>query len=1450
MSTPDTTTIHRPRTPENVITVGAAAPPVFPTSNHTTPVPNGPENANTGAVPHPGAAAEPPAGQNPPRDTAAGQVGGEPGKVPHERNIGAAGEPGNVHVDMNIGAPGELPAVAMLTANGQRDSHAVVLATGQRNTNPRAGQPYGRITWPEVFALADTPGNVTKDRARLVILSTYTEADGRTHDVQRERGTYWGLAVDVDTGNPSLDTVVAAVRGAIGNARALFYSSSGARPDNRKWRVLVPLATPVAGADYADTQAALFGLLERAGVACDVALARPGQPVFLPNVPPDKRGPDGRPLFYTSCVVPGPVLELVDGHQLVAERAAIRERRAAADAAAAARAERYRAERLAHVVATGDTFEPLEHFNTTHTVAELLARYGFKRGRGNHWAHPDTTTGSFATEDRGDHWVCLSAWAHNENVGRTSRSGHRFGDAWDLFVAYEHGGDRAAAFREYARAVRPDWRPPATATPVVDELPPPARVEEIRTPPTVPVEEIREAVAEQLGQVLEERPALAVLTAGTAASKTTTAVRLGAVQPGRIVWNVGSHAAAAAIVDAHHTLGHTDAAAMPPRDETTCVCWTAADVERVARAHGVRPGPSMERAMAVGAPVLACNRCPLSPTFRGKRGAVPTPDMALAAHAPVDDAALLDEFTAPDSLDRPTPAAELDELPTSCRYWERVAEAEAARILVQCQQRTERRPESVAGEGWEHVTVFSDENANAVLNPRVCVNAEELDTVANVLSVAAHNARRRQRNHRSHDAWKRAHAMPDWADTLAGVATSLATWAREQEAAGVRAVLELPDLAVDAAARPKHGTTGVLELLARDDMPESFKPEALAIVRMVAEGAEHNTRLLVAEVAGGGWYASFHRSWKLELPAGVCHVALDATANVEALRLARPDALVLEPPGAAANVKQAMQWWHEINGNTSLSTAVAWVERALDAMGWQSFVLVLPKRLRRLLFPQTRPRGGRVPMDKPIDVAALAAHMGRAGGGPETLERRMAAARELAKRVQRFHARMARDANGNLLVEHHRGTRARGSNSFMAAAGVDGFLVLGHQRTNPVDIAGGMLAIGQVAEVLAGSQWADVAGELPHVDGTTRTVRWRGYVCPVWAAMARALNRADLEQTAARARPTLDKGVPLLVIAAEPCGLPLADPPAVLPAGVDEVVAAVRELAARPPAGPGTGADAPGGGVAAPERTPDVGKMGGFVAGPGRVESGHRPIGHTTGCVLIGQWPDSPGVARAAIVAALGAPERTVKRWLATAVATGALVVSGAGPATRYRLPRPADVLAGPPPAAPPAWMATGVAEPATVDVVRWPAPAPSAPVGDVGDVGGFLAGAPPAKTPAPEPPPAEIVPAVPHPREPKTPETGTGRRPTKRKTPDTAGARAHDAEPTGGLPRYRLPHNAPKLTGQARDAMVAELRQHLRAVAFNARVDHMAGNDRDDLAVDELVALFGEPPPAVARGP
>ncbi len=62
--------------------------------------------------------------------------------------------------------------------------------------------------------------------------------------------------------------------------------------------MLIPLLNPISGADYGDTQLALFHLMGEQGVRCDAALARVGQPIYLPNVPPAKRDQHGQPLFY------------------------------------------------------------------------------------------------------------------------------------------------------------------------------------------------------------------------------------------------------------------------------------------------------------------------------------------------------------------------------------------------------------------------------------------------------------------------------------------------------------------------------------------------------------------------------------------------------------------------------------------------------------------------------------------------------------------------------------------------------------------------------------------------------------------------------------------------------------------------------------------------------------------------------------------------------------------------------------------------------------------------------------------------------------------------------------------------------------------------------------------------------------------------------------------------
>lgn len=349
--------------------------------------------------------------------------------------------------------PPPADALRFLTANGSRDSHAVTLADGTHNGSPRAGKPYRRISWADIRRMVDSPSATEKNDAPFVILSTYAACDGRTHDVQRERGVFGGLAVDIDAGNPTLSEVRAAVEAVTGGAMAEIYSSSSASPDVRKWRVLIPLATPVAGADYLDTQTALFDLLAAHGLTCDPALARAAQPVYLPNVPPARRGEDGQPLFYQSAHVEGPLLELVAGSAVVEARAALRNQRAADEAAQAARSEAYREKRAAYVAATGDDFDPIAHYNATHTVASALAQYRFERrksGKGAHYRSPLSKSGSYSTEDRGDHWITVSAWAHDHNVGRTSRNGNRYGTAFDLFVAFEHGGDVRAAIKAYA----------------------------------------------------------------------------------------------------------------------------------------------------------------------------------------------------------------------------------------------------------------------------------------------------------------------------------------------------------------------------------------------------------------------------------------------------------------------------------------------------------------------------------------------------------------------------------------------------------------------------------------------------------------------------------------------------------------------------------------------------------------------------------------------------------------------------------------------------------------------------------------------------------------------------------------------------------------------------------------------------------------------------------------
>jgi len=352
---------------------------------------------------------------------------------------------------------------------GQRDTHALTLSDGRANPHLGAGQPYEALTGADIVRMAKEPPSRPKEDAQWFLPTTYREHDARSHEVQRAKGKFHWLTLDVDQGNLSLSEVVGALTKVIGDVALVVYSTRSATADNRKWRALVPLKAPVSGEDFSDTQNAFFDLLTEASggrLVPDRALARPAQLVYLPN----------RGAFYERAIQKGSGrLDLTD-HAITRRRDATREARAAAEAEAREARERRAAERKAKVAA-GDA-SPVDHFNAAHGIADLLARYGYTQDRAtSDWRSPYQTSGSYATRDCGGFWISLSASDAAANLGAETRSGHRWGDAFDLFAHFEHGGDFRAAVAAYSREAgltQPKRETPASEPPSASAAPAPA----------------------------------------------------------------------------------------------------------------------------------------------------------------------------------------------------------------------------------------------------------------------------------------------------------------------------------------------------------------------------------------------------------------------------------------------------------------------------------------------------------------------------------------------------------------------------------------------------------------------------------------------------------------------------------------------------------------------------------------------------------------------------------------------------------------------------------------------------------------------------------------------------------------------------------------------------------------------------------------------------------------
>jgi hypothetical protein len=328
--------------------------------------------------------------------------------------------------------------------NDWREHQALVVrGTGDSRTK-RPETTYATMRLGEVFTMP--PQNKVKHRAAAMIPSSYAGHDGRIHSAQRERGQYVALIADIDSGAKTLEEVRTMVIAFTGSEVAWrIFSTASATADAPRWRVIIPLQQPLAPDDWSAACEALLAFAHQRAFEMDASQNRWAQLAFLPNVPPDKRTPDGQPLFYQSDA-------FTDGRGLAATDPALAKRgdknspplpptgkQAAGNPQDLART----LKRTAGHLASG----PIQRFNATHSIEDLLKKYGYTPSpNGQHWRSRYQTSKGFGTRFWPEgYWVSHSASDAARGLGRESRRRARTGDAFDLFVHFEHAGDFESA---------------------------------------------------------------------------------------------------------------------------------------------------------------------------------------------------------------------------------------------------------------------------------------------------------------------------------------------------------------------------------------------------------------------------------------------------------------------------------------------------------------------------------------------------------------------------------------------------------------------------------------------------------------------------------------------------------------------------------------------------------------------------------------------------------------------------------------------------------------------------------------------------------------------------------------------------------------------------------------------------------------------------------------------
>ena len=294
--------------------------------------------------------------------------------------------------------------------------------SANHKTNPK---PYPKVTHEQIISMAKNPPSVDKSTAQWIIPSTLLS---REATAQREKGEYFAVWCDFDS-HTELDSIKQVLTSL--GCFYLVYSSRSAKPDLKKWRVIIFLATAANPTDWQIVTSIINDKFQAVGIVPDRASERHNQVAYLSN----------KGEFYDYFIAENlPYLNWQQtlSAEIQAKKSAIQQQQNDLKA----RQEQARI-KAAERMATGQK-TPVLAFNEAYDLENCLLNYGYTK-HGKRYLSPNSQTGVAGVTLKDGKW--FSSHASDSGIGKPTNGGC-FGDVFDLFVYYECGGNYNDAIKK------------------------------------------------------------------------------------------------------------------------------------------------------------------------------------------------------------------------------------------------------------------------------------------------------------------------------------------------------------------------------------------------------------------------------------------------------------------------------------------------------------------------------------------------------------------------------------------------------------------------------------------------------------------------------------------------------------------------------------------------------------------------------------------------------------------------------------------------------------------------------------------------------------------------------------------------------------------------------------------------------------------------------------------